>query len=398
MGTTTRRVPALVGALASLALAGCWPQPGHDAGHSRFNPLEDAITPATVASLAPVWSWDTPEWIVSEPVVLDGTAYVSTLGSASAHAVAFDTGTGVPRWEQPIAGPPNPPFVATPAAVASGRIWVAAAGPGGSRQFRLDPRTGVPDGDDPDLRAWSPAIESGDHIVQNVGDASISVRDRATLAPVWSALFSPDETPLNFVRALPTVVGEHLVVDGPTTGRVFGFRLAGCGSPSCTPRWRTSLGGLQSSPAAGPGDRAFVLAGGDLVALDAGTGTVRWRAAANVVGRGALAVAGDRVYVAATGWVQAFDLDGTRRWGAPVAVDVAAPTVAGGVVHVGGSDGVVRAFAADGCGGATTCPELGHVQVAGRVRQLSVAEGRLFVVSEPTATTVGRITAFAPSP
>lgn len=105
------------------------------------------------------------------------------------------------------------------------------------------------------------------------------------------------------------------------------------------------------------------------------------------------------MYVAGDTTLVAFDLAScaagscAMRWSATLGGQVTwanGLAVAGGVVYVGRTDGVVEAFAADGCG-AATCPSLTSVNIDDTVVQLAVSQGHLFVGSIDT------VTAFAPT-
>ena len=90
--------------LLSLAvLAGCaaaqddWPVYGHDPGGARYSPLKQ-ITPANVAKLQPLWTWDVGEKSNSfetTPLVIDHVMYIST---PAERVVAVDADTGKELW------------------------------------------------------------------------------------------------------------------------------------------------------------------------------------------------------------------------------------------------------------------------------------------------------------
>jgi hypothetical protein len=64
---------------AGLGLTGCWLQPGFDSERSGFDPLDGAITPATVAGLHRVWT-ARPGPGVNDPAVSADGVYVTTGG------------------------------------------------------------------------------------------------------------------------------------------------------------------------------------------------------------------------------------------------------------------------------------------------------------------------------
>lgn len=74
-----------------------WPTYGRDVANTRFAPLAQ-ITVANVASLVPVWTNHSGIAHSSEsnPLVVDGTMYVST---ALNHVLALDARRGARKWE-----------------------------------------------------------------------------------------------------------------------------------------------------------------------------------------------------------------------------------------------------------------------------------------------------------
>jgi glucose dehydrogenase len=87
---------ALLAGQSALPAGSEWPAYGGDAGQRRYSPLRQ-ITPANVADLRIVWSFDTGEagGLQTNPIVVDGVLYVPT----PAHRViALDAATGALRW------------------------------------------------------------------------------------------------------------------------------------------------------------------------------------------------------------------------------------------------------------------------------------------------------------
>lgn len=81
----------------AMADADNWAIYGRDYGSQRWSPL-DQITTANVKQLAPAWVFHSgiPHASESNPVVVDGTMYLST---ALNHVVALDARTGARKWE-----------------------------------------------------------------------------------------------------------------------------------------------------------------------------------------------------------------------------------------------------------------------------------------------------------
>jgi hypothetical protein len=180
--------------------------------------------------------------------------------------------------------------------------------------------------------------------------------------------------------------------------RLAAYDVGGCGDILCEPSWAFDL------PA---GDTyAPPVVGGNLVFVsDIGSSSQVYAVA--------VAYADGVVYVVDGAALRAFDADGYGAptcyplWVAPRSTppDGESPNriaVAGGVVYVGtssGGDGVLRAFALDGCG-APSCGELWSTGVDGTPQAMSVAAGRLLVTVERGTAYTGApnsVLAFAPS-
>lgn len=87
---------ALLAGQSALPAGADWPAYGGDAGQRRYSPLRQ-ITPANVADLRIVWSFDTGEagGLQTNPIVIDGVLYVPT---PTHRVIALDAATGALRW------------------------------------------------------------------------------------------------------------------------------------------------------------------------------------------------------------------------------------------------------------------------------------------------------------
>jgi hypothetical protein len=408
----------LVVALASVLLSGCWLQVGFDAGHTRHNDLEDQLTAANVATLAPTWSANLLE-AASEPIVRGDRVYVTTGGRDAASGEAriatraYAIATGTPAWNRTFGtlccGSPG--IVYTPPSFVGDELWTgwflvdSSPRPRGGYQspVRLDPADGSIIASEAYISTSAAVTAEGivAHTALSVGGStsrSLVVRDATTKAIVWTAALPGSFTE---VPVAPAVVDGQIFVADRTS--LSAFPAAGCGAATCTPTWTLDLGNpLGSVVAARGGHDVFTVSGNDLVAVARTTGTVSWRTPLGAAAPG-LALAGGTLYAGAGTTLHAVPAAGCGAatcavtWTAPLAAAAStAPAVAGGVVYVGG-DGAVGAFAAAGCG-AATCPALASVTVSGVPDQLSVDGGRVFVVSHPaTGTGVSTLTAFAPA-
>src|SRR5688572_6565044 len=99
-----RTVAATAAAGLAVTLAGCWEQPGHDAGRTRNNPDETTITAANVGGLEELWSTDTGQGAVGEPLSAGGKVYVATSGGGTAEhrAAALDAVSGAVAWSSDL--------------------------------------------------------------------------------------------------------------------------------------------------------------------------------------------------------------------------------------------------------------------------------------------------------
>ena len=399
-------------AAACALLSGCWTQIGFDAGHTRFNSLESGLTSANVGALAQDWSVPL-RTVSSEPMVRGGRVYLATSDTASdpfpqeVHARAVDAATGATVWDNELFSwccLESSRIGAAPVTLVGDEVWTGFESVITSPQFntfRAPIRLSADDGSTLSTVSDflpSPAVEDGPTVVQVKGSSTLFgiglvVRDKATQETLWQAGLPVIGAP----PPPPTVVdGQIFVPSGPF---MLAFPDADCGQDTCPFTWDVNMGAgtLQSSTAFPGGKTVFATTqAGELLAVDRATGQIVWRTGALATPIADAAVAQGVVYVVAGSTLYAFAAGGCGAatcaplWtGADVTASGGGPVVAGGVVYAGARGGVA-AFAAGGCG-ATTCPASARVAVAGEVRHLTVAQGRLFVVS----ANPGRLTAFS---
>lgn len=430
MGNTRgRRATALAMVLAAtVALTGCWEQVGGNAGRTRANAVERALTVEDVDALEEAWSADLP-LMVSEPIVRGGRVIVNqgAVGSIGGEVTvrAFDARTGAPAWATPTAR--NQFFLIPPVTSAGDELWQPYIGyptpedPCPEIVDRIDPATGALLGRLDVLMFGPPAsaagvIASGESRFEScaVGPVELAVRDRDTRERLWSApLLEPGE--FRAVKVFSPAVADGRILVGYQAA-LRAFSAGGCGSATCAPRWVDRLDGV-----GGQGEFVNVAAARDRVVAtaswccespqrrelrvyDAGSG----RLAGTVPDVDAAvppAIAGDLVYavvepaagppaLVAVPW-GCEDAGCAPAWSMPLAREAAGGlAVAGGVVYVGvapDGDGVggIAAIDADGCG-AATCHALRTIPVDGSPSAISVSGGRLF-------TNAGGLTAFAPT-
>ena len=113
-----------------------WPTYNRTYGSDRFSPLAE-ITPANVASLRPLCSYDTGETTSFQtgPLVVDGTIYFTT----DLNTYAIDAATCALRWKNEHNGPPSAFRVHRGAAYLDGKLF---RGAGDGEVFALDAHTG----------------------------------------------------------------------------------------------------------------------------------------------------------------------------------------------------------------------------------------------------------------
>jgi hypothetical protein len=431
-------------ALVALLLSGCWLQGGADAGNTRSNPGETALTRANVEEAAIDWRAPVGA-VMSEPLVSGGRVYVSNWsydddaeGSPAdvLNVQAYDASTGALAWERSLLPPGDPDdgLIATPAIV-DGAVWVTywhdGFGCDNGRLARLDAATGAMLSEDPTGSYPSPVV-AFDGLVSYVempctGPPRVVVRDAATRAVRWTGAL-----PAGSGVMTPTVAEGRLFV--LADGTLHAYDADGCGSgsgtPTCPPLWTEAVGdgaydfqrlvaapggnlvtwGAPSTPEGWPAT---------IVVRDAATGDVRWEAEARndgplpwaLIG---VAVSGGTLYVAGSyvedsgpdpiAVLDAYPLAGcgaavcAPAWTADLDADdpSGSPTVAGGVVYVPVRSTSSRAPAvvavdAAGCG-APTCDEVTRFPLMDEpgfffsgiyVPHTSVADGRLHVAWSP---------------
>jgi outer membrane protein assembly factor BamB len=396
---------ALAAVGASVALSGCWLQPGFDASRTRWNPVEHQITAANVAGLAEAWSVDVEAPELFEPLVYGGRVFVGRQASDSrgGGVVALDASTGATVWDTTTTPTAERTFTWAPTFV-EGELWSSwfqgSDEPGGCKAgtVRVD-RDGNVVGSDRSAIVMSSSVQSGHYVVEaHTSECPTSglwppttmvVRDSRTRETLWTA-----------------DAGMHSISGGQILGGEF-YPIAGCGAPTCTSTIHTEWPSNGQPYIARPHSDVFGVRGGfggpngEVFALSRTTGELVWRAAIDAV-TATLAADDDHLYVAAGGRVLVFDVDGCGGpscrplWSAtidPGGGSARLPTVAGDVLYAAGNS-TVQAFPAGGCG-RPTCEEIGRVTVGGLIRTMAVAEGRLVVTSE-VAPGQHRVTAFAP--
>ena len=421
--------PAMVAAAVVLALAatGCWPAPGQGPDRSAYNPFETVITPATVRSLAPVWTatMEVSSGRVGPPVVSNAGVHVSD--SSMIHT--FDAATGAERWHYPETPFPfavGDPFVDGDRVLFTSGTLVGFGGAWVSSSSWHDARTGaVLEGAVTNLvtgRRGSrlASFSAGGSPVTGISLFSLQVKDMADPTFGWNSIVHFGSAP---APARPATLGsERLYYAGTATVSyvpsvdVVGVRAfpltppAPCAlppegivlSPIPCPLWATPTAGMPvTSPVLAP-DESVLYVGtddGTLLALDAADGHVLWSAALGAAPSADPALAEGWVYVALEdGDLVALPAGGCGAaacdvaWRTDVGSPGVQPAVAGGLVFVGTDAGQVVALRAAGCR-RPTCRPLWHRDFGARITGApAVSNGRLYVGVLPN-----HVVALAPS-
>ena len=412
---TTARLGAL-GVLAA-ATAGCWFQPGADAGNTKANPVESALTAANVASLDEAWSGRGNVSAVTAGKVIGVT---ETL--ADVEVVAHDVRTGAEVWSTTLTPPGAAGYATYDPVVTGDEVWVGyqsgtAAGGCAVGLAQLDLATGALLEEDTssapsEMRAFGDrmAISTSAYRPSPVGDpwcwpevpGPVRVVDVATGEVAWSTWTGEQD---------PVVVGDILVTE--VGGDLQGYPVAGCGAAQCWPAWsyRTPVGGGDTVAVGTTWLAAYVpgMYDGSLPAavtiVDARTGAevVAGTRAPDQPRSLALAEVGGTRQTLALGEAS-LQANATTTcdpgscpvlWSATLggpASPIADLAVAGGVAYVPRDDGVVEAYDIAACAAAGgECEPAAEVSVDGSIWSLAVAGGHLVVSSGNT------VTAFAPA-
>jgi outer membrane protein assembly factor BamB len=393
----TRVRSAVVLVLAIGVLAGCestWSSPDGGPDRSRANVTDKTITPANVSALHRVWH---VEGLTGPPAV--GTGVYAVTGT---ELVKLNRATGSELWRTDLGAPlAGGPVLET---TGDGERVRVGSGPSSTTGFRE--------------REFN---ERGTETLNPIGDGLPVSAPLATRRDGHSVHVYPGT---RFSAAYIDVSGKPMAGLTTTTGdtsptlgkrylyqRYMDTSLSGglaaydpdqpCPDDLCQPVWKT--GASPGGPAQLGPDGTVYMAGRDdnpyvtATAIDGTTGARKWEASAFGMHPAELAIAGESVFAAGhviwpgtgpgTGLAALRAGDGSVRWrssGLDLASGVA---VAGDLVFVTGltdstgSDWVVQAYAAAGCG-ADECAPLWTSSVEGRVSSPVVGSGRLYVSTD----------------
>ena len=405
-----RRATGVALAVSLVALsAGCWGQPGAGPGNTFFNDTESSLTVGNVSTLQEAWSGRG-----GVSAVMSGKVVGAYWTGTGVDVVAHDVGTGAEIWTRTltpsdvVSGLPTHPPVVSGTTVWAGYQARTTAGTCVFGTARLDLGSGALVGTDTTGAPSELVPFGGDVGVTSTtyfpGFGDVCFPSATLTQRVADGASGTTEWSTGFIQSQGiTVVGDTLFAFLASLLR--SYPAAGCGAVTCAPTWTTQptgggindLAGTSTGPlvaiASGPGAGEL-----SLYAIDRPTGALVGSTPLSF-NASSLALANGTAYVAGDTTLAAFDVASCASgscalsWSATLGGQVTFANglaAAGGVVYVGRADGVVEAFAADGCG-AAACSSVSSVNVNDTVMQIAVAQGHLFV------GTIDTVTAFAPS-
>lgn len=255
------------------------------------------------------------------PTAADELVFV---GSADGTLYALDAATGTKRWAVQTGGAIQAPAVVVDGSVyigsTDGFLYALAADTGEERwRYATGPIS---------LSSSSaPAVDDGVVYISS-DDLTLYAIDAATGKERWHLSVAGTKP------RTPVVAGGTVYATGDGVGVV--AMDAGSG----TERWHFAATGSASPTVSG--GTAYVPSDNEVYALDAATGAVRWHT--GVANPTSLAIAGETVYGSGTRGLFALDAaTGALRWQLPTVTSKYPPAIAGGVVFIGGSNGVLAA-------------------------------------------------------
>jgi eukaryotic-like serine/threonine-protein kinase len=326
---------------------GNWLQFGYSAQGGRANPFETTITTANVAQLT--LDWSAP--LGGGGGIPGEAVYGSTVYADDGTGIdALDAATGKLLWFSSTMGGGSTASSYISPAVDNGVVYV---GGGDNHIYAFDAQTGAtrwtfnPNGQ----IGSSPTVANG--VVYNTANVGhVYALDGTSGAVLWNfqvgAGDGVGQTPAvaNGVVYFVTVDGIAYALNASTGAQLWQSHI---GSPGEGINMPAVDNGVVFVVSAAP----YPSTQGEVVALDATTGTTKWTAYTPFYGTSGLALANGMIYVSTiSNGVYAFDeATGALKWQVSVAMGFSAPAVANGVVYVGAGTAYVYAF--DAATGAT---------------------------------------------
>ncbi|MGB8343770.1 MAG: PQQ-binding-like beta-propeller repeat protein [Ktedonobacteraceae bacterium] len=336
---------------------------GFDARHTRVNPYEKLITPATVPHLRLAWKTSTGGSIGSAATIADNIVYISSNGGKM---FALRATTGTPLWSANIG---SYDFGNAPTFANSG-VYMGAPD---YNLYAFNALTGDVLWKAPTLGriGSSPTLANG-VIYIGSDDHNLYAFNASTGKHLWSYSTGND------IRSSPAVA-NGIVYVGSDDGNLYAFTIHG------NLIWHYHTGNvIRSTPAVANG---IVYVGSDddkLYAFDAANGTLRWSMTTEGNIDSSPAIYNGVVYVGSKdGKLRVFDAaNGKLLWIATTGDSISSsPIVADGVLFIGSNDDHLYAYAAIGCGNPS-CQPLWSFRTGGSVVSSPVvANGYVYVGS-----------------
>jgi uncharacterized repeat protein (TIGR01451 family) len=305
-------------ATSAVSSPGDWTQ-FHFDNMQRWNPFETVLGVNNVGNLGLKWTF--PVGTSTQPVVVNGVAYVGTVDGA---VEAMNANTGAVLWNDEIGG-----TIATSPAVVNGVVYIGSFD---HNVYALNAATGAKlwtftTGDEVNS---SPAVANG---VVYIGsdDKNVYALNAGTGAKLWS-----------FTTGSREVVSSPAVVNGVVYVGSVDDNVYALNASTGVKLWSFATGNqVGSSPAVANGVVYIGSQDDNVYALNASTGAKLWSFATSGTVQSSPAVANGVVYIGSKDDnVYALNAStGVKLWSfAPESPEEFSPAVANGVVYIAGNN------------------------------------------------------------
>lgn len=377
----------LAGLAASALLAGCWVQPGFDAGRGNWNP-DPTITPANVGELVELWEHDTGDLPVLAPLSVNRRIFAGVSDPSGSHeAVALDAVTGAVVWENERESQGTTMY--TPVYL-GGNILLPISQLRFGQAVKVSAATGEDAGSISTRGVWSLAVAGGELVVADFNYSS-TIPSFIAYSIEWQY-----DAVITYTSDDPLAPSSHFALVDDRILWAYDTTAVGyapCGAAQCPAAWTTELGGKPIGLAkVDSGFAAYTLDTGAVTVVDVLTGAIRWTTDA---GAGTPpAVASSKIVVGTDDnrLVTLEAASGAPLWEAALPGPASRPLVGGEVVYVE-AGGDLLAFPLGGCE-AASCEPIARLEIGASASGGPIVDsGRVIV-----GTSDGRIVAFGHPP